>query len=227
MGQEMTKPERKEFDRGPRAHYFTKDDSPAIMENSFPFTFGGHQFTFETGPGLFSKEKVDTGSRIMVQEFCKNEQPSASARILDLGCGYGFIGVVLGAIFEQVIVDFVDVNMKATKFAARNAKNNGFSNSRVYAMDFTDPTQRSAAIGDSKYDYALINPPVKAGKQVMGELVDGAMGVLRDGGILYVVVRTSLGAKSWQSAFEARDDATLEVFREGGYRVFKLVKVHR
>jgi 16S rRNA (guanine1207-N2)-methyltransferase len=227
MGQEMTKPERKEFDRGPRAHYFNKDDSPAITENSFSFAFKGHQFTFETGPGVFSKDKVDTGSRILLQEFCKNEQPTAGARILDLGCGYGFIGVVLGVIFEQVIVDFIDINAKATKFAARNAKNNGLANARVYAVDFTDPTQRSAAIGDSRFDHVLINPPVKAGKQVMGALVDGAMDVLHDGEDLYVVVRTSLGAKSWQSAFEARDDATLEMFREGGYRVFKLVKVQR
>jgi 16S rRNA (guanine1207-N2)-methyltransferase len=163
----------------------------------------------------------------MLQEFCKNEQPAAGARLLDLGCGYGFIGIVLGAVFEQVIVDFIDINAKAIKFTARNAKNNGLANSHVYAVDFTDPTQRSTAFGDTRYGHILINPPVKAGKQVMGKLIDGAMDVLQDGGNLYVVVRTSLGAKSWQSAFEAREDATLAVFREGGYRVFKLVKVQR
>ncbi len=219
----MTKPERKEFDREPRAHYFNKDDSPAITENSFSFAFKGHQFTFETGPGVFSKDKVDTGSRVLLQEFCKHEQPPAGARILDLGCGYGFIGVVLAGAFDNIHLDFVEINGKAAKFAARNAKSNGIGDAKVHAIDFADESQRRLALGGELYDYVVFNPPVKAGKQAMDALINAALQHLKNYGALYVVIRTSLGAKSWQVKFEGREDVVLDVFRESGYRVFKLV----
>jgi len=218
----MTKPERKEFDRGPRSHYFTKDDTPAVAEKAFSFAFKGHRFTFDTGPGVFSKEKVDTGSRILLQEFFKNEQPATGARFLDLGCGYGFIGIVLAGIIEGANVDFIEINAKAAKFAEKNATNNGIGNARVYAIDFTDDAQRRQATIGGLYDYILFNPPVKAGKQAMCVLINTALSCVKDGGALYLVMRTSLGAKSWQANFEAREDITLDVFRESGYRVFKL-----
>ncbi len=218
----MTKPERKEFDRGPRAHYFTKDDTPAVTEGTFSFAFEGHQFTFETGSGVFSKDKGDTGSRILLQEFCKNERPAAGARLLDLGCGYGFIGIVLAGLFEGVDVDFIEINAKAAKFAARNAKNNGIGNAKVHTIDFTDDTQRKQATRGELYDYVLFNPPVKAGKQAMGVLINTAFDCIKAGGALYLVIRTSLGAKAWQATFEGREDVALDVFRESGYRVFKL-----
>ncbi|MEX2683559.1 MAG: class I SAM-dependent methyltransferase [Candidatus Sigynarchaeota archaeon] len=222
MGQEMTKPERKEFDRGSRAHYFTEDDTPAVTENKFPFAFKGRHFTFETGPGMFSKGRVDTGSRILLQEFCKNEQPAACARFLDLGCGYGLIGIVLAGMFENINVDFIEKNTKAAKFAEKNATNNGIGNAKVYAIDFTDEIQRRQAISRDLYDYILFNPPVKAGKQAMSAMIEAALSCLKVGGTLYLVIRTSLGAKSWQAIFEKREDIALEVFRESGYRVFKL-----
>ncbi|MBN2153051.1 MAG: methyltransferase [Candidatus Lokiarchaeota archaeon] len=218
----MTKPERREFDRGPRAHYFTEDRTPAVKEGTLSFAFKGHEFTFESGSGVFSKDRADTGSRILLQEFCKNERPAAGARILDLGCGYGLIGIVLAGVFTDANVDFVEINAKAAKFAARNAKNNGLGNVSVHAIDFTDATQRDRATGGLPYDYILLNPPVKAGKRVTRALVDAALDSVRAGGAMYIVLRTSLGAKAWQATFEGRQDVHLDVFRESGYRVFKL-----
>jgi 16S rRNA (guanine1207-N2)-methyltransferase len=224
----MTKPEREEFERRPRGQYFDKNDSPAISEHAFFFEFNGHRFVFETGAGVFSKERIDTGSRVMLQEFCKHETPKEGSRMLDLGCGYGFIGIVLAAMYENTHVDFVEINGKAAKFAVLNARTNGLADARVHQIDFTDASERTNVFGEEKFNYILVNPPVRAGKQIMDLMIAGAKDLLDDdGGILYIVVKTSLGAKSWQDTFERFEDVHLEVFRESGYRVFKLVKLNR
>ena len=120
----MTKPERREYEKKP-SHYFIDDSSPAVTTNIVKYAFRGIPFTFETGSGVFSKQKIDAGSEIMLQEFCKHEQPEQGSNMMDLGCGYGFIGIVLAAIFPGIKVTFIDVNGKAMKFVLYEWSNEG------------------------------------------------------------------------------------------------------
>nr|MDO8110682.1 methyltransferase [Candidatus Sigynarchaeota archaeon] len=216
----MTKPGRREFERKP-SRYFDKDDSPAVTTGAVKYAFQGNRFIFETGTGIFSKEGIDTGSEIMLLEFCKHEHPRSGATILDLGCGYGFIGIVLAATFPGTRVDLVEINPKASKFAQRNASSNGIAGFTLYTLDFTSDDEQKA-LGGKHYDYILCNPPVRAGKETMERMISGAIVRLTGTGTFYIVIKTSLGAKSWQAWFDNNKAVTMQLFRKGGYRIFKI-----
>ncbi|HME54621.1 MAG TPA: methyltransferase [Candidatus Lokiarchaeia archaeon] len=216
----MTKPERRKYEKRP-SQYFIDDQSPAVTTDIVKYAFRGITFTFETGSGIFSKERIDTGSEIMLQEFCKHEQPEPGSCIMDLGCGYGFIGIVLGAVFPDINITFIEINGKAMKFASRNVQNNGIRNVTMLNIDFTSDAGHNL-LASKSFDYILFNPPVRAGKNIMENMIRAAFDLQKPDGVFYIVIKTSLGAKSWQSSFESNDTIETQLYRKGGYRVFKI-----
>ena len=216
----MTKPERRKFEKKP-SQYFIDDQSPAITTNIVKYTFRGISFTFETGSGIFSKQRIDTGSEIMLQEFCKHEQPEPGSTIMDLGCGYGFIGIVLGTVFPEMEVTFIEINGKALKFADRNVQTNGISHAKMLNIDFTSDTVHEL-LAAHYFKYILFNPPVRAGKGIIENMIQRAFDVLKPDGVFYIVIKTSLGAKSWQLSFESNEAIDTQLFKKGGYRIFKI-----
>lgn len=170
------------------SHYFSTDHSDhgedfRIIEEVF------HQqsYTFITSSGVFSKKRVDFGSRLLI----KTVQIGTAKEILDLGCGYGPIGLVIASTYPDVHVTMVDINPRAVELAKENAKRNKVEGqTSIYLSD------GYAAIPDSQFDLVLINPPIRAGKSVVYRLFAETKKHLKPGGRLSIVIRKQQGAES-------------------------------
>ena len=166
-------------------HYFTNENLPSdIRENNCNVL--GNNFTFLTDNGVFSKDGLDFGSRLLLEVIPREE---VGGKILDMGCGYGVFGIVLARVTSHR-VDMVDVNHRALHLSKRNAKLNGVS-------DLVSIFESNCYSNISeKYSTIITNPPIRAGKKIVYDIVMNARNYLEDGGNLYLVIRKEQGAKS-------------------------------
>ena len=145
----------------------------------------GNKFTFLTDNGVFSKDGLDFGSRLLLESIPLEE---VGGKILDMGCGYGVFGIVISKL-TSAHVDMVDVNLRALHLATRNAKENGVSNVSIFESNVYQNVS-------SKYSSIVTNPPIRAGKKVVYDIVMNAKNYLEDDGKLFLVIRKEQGAKS-------------------------------
>ncbi|MDN5351385.1 MAG: rRNA (guanine1207-N2)-methyltransferase [Clostridiales bacterium] len=192
------------------SHYFIEDNSKEEIR-SFDYRFEETLFHFESDIGLFSKDHVDYASDLLL-----NAITPFSGSALDLGCGYGPIGIVLAKVYG-VDVTMTDVNPKALRFAAHNVALNGVEATLVESDGFEKI--------ESSFDVIVLNPPIHAGKQLIFDLYDGAYAHLVPGGHFYVVIQKRHGAESTQKKLETLFDGACEtVYKKKGVFVFKCTK---
>ena len=146
--------------------------------------FAGRMLTFAASQALFSSARVDVGSTMLLRSL--GGRIPAGARVLDLGCGTGVLGLALATLPEVDHVDLVDRDALALAFAADNARRNGLAEG--YGERVT--VEASLGVDDVRgvYDLVVSNVPGKAGASVIASLLEGACAVLRPGGMLAVVV---------------------------------------
>lgn len=166
-------------------HYFTNNENLKSEFRSVKYVYKDTPFVFISDLGVFSKDKVDYGSKVLLEKVLQIE--STGKKILDVGCGYGFIGIVLSKMLDSV-VDMVDVNKRALHLTQMNIKN-----MKVNAKCFTSDAYKSVT---EKYDIIITNPPIRAGKDKVLEILLGAKEHLNIDGTLYYVIRKDQGAKS-------------------------------
>jgi len=168
-------------------HYYTQNPDVLHEEQHWPFTLLGNELLFTTDNGVFSKNRVDYGSRVLLAAFNADKTPAGPW--LDLGTGYGPIGLALAKKWPERQVTMVDVNELALDLARQNAVANQIENVEIKTSDiYANVTQRYAAI--------VTNPPVRAGKQVVTTMLEGAAQHLLPGGTLTVVLQKKQGAPS-------------------------------
>jgi 16S rRNA (guanine1207-N2)-methyltransferase len=167
-------------------HYYTSQSNtkskPKLIKAYFPF----QEFEFWTDYGVFSKETIDFGSRLLI-ETARHHLPEG--RMLDVGCGYGPIGIVLASLRPTHRMDMVDINDRAIALAAKNAQINHCENVSVFYSD------RFEQVAD-RYAMILTNPPVRAGKHIVHAMIEEAKDYLIDDGTLWVVLQQKQGAPS-------------------------------
>ncbi len=195
-------------------HYYTAQPTVQSQPEQFTISVREVELTLTSDRGVFSHGRLDDGTLRLLK---KMELPEAGD-FLDLGCGYGPIGLVAAKLRPEAHVTLVDINERATKLAADNAQANGMSNVEVLAGD------APRVLGERQFDVILCNPPIRVGKHKLYGLIADAADRLRPGGVLWIVIHTRQGAKS-----RIRDIAPLfsecePVSRKWGYRVFKCVK---
>ena len=145
----------------------------------------GNDFIFCTDNGVFSKDGLDFGSRLLLESIPLEE---VGGKVLDMGCGYGVFGIVLNKILSCE-VDMVDVNLRALHLAERNCKENDCSKVNVFESNCYEKI-------NSKYSSIITNPPIRAGKSIVYNIVMNAKDYLQDNGSLFLVIRKEQGAKS-------------------------------
>ena len=164
-----------------------------------------------TDAGVFSREGVDAGTRLLLEALAV---PPGAKRLVDLGCGYGPIGLALAAMAPEAEVFLIDPNERACELARANAGRNGLVNVAVRQGE-------GLAAVDGQVDLVATNPPIRAGKKVVYALMAEAAARLRPGGELWVVIRTNQGAKSLEAELQRLFPVVDEIEKGGGYRVYR------
>lgn len=195
-------------------HYYTNDPTVPHDRRTWDATLRGYSFRFVSDAGVFSKGGVDYGSKVLIEAM---EIPEG-AEILDVGCGYGPIGLTAARLTNQGHVTMIDVNHRAVELARENAAANGVSNVTIKQSDLF------AELGEQKFDLVLTNPPIRAGKETVHAIYEGAHERLRDGGSLWLVIQKKQGAASTKQKLESLFSMVEEVTKDKGYRIYKATK---
>lgn len=175
-------------------HYFTNNENLKSELRDIKFSFCDYNFLFKSDNGVFSKNKIDYASMFLVETCLKNITNTENINsILDVGCGYGFIGITLSKVLNKH-VDMVDINKRAVHLCDMNISIN-----KVDAQVFLSNIYESVT---NKYDLIITNPPIRAGKEILYEFLKGGISRLNKNGNLYFVISKDQGAKSVKSELE-------------------------
>jgi 16S rRNA (guanine1207-N2)-methyltransferase len=196
-------------------HYYTNKPSAESNRQKWTFDLKGYNFTFTTDSGVFSKKEVDFGSRVLIEAF---EVPSVEGSILDVGCGYGPIGLSLAKAFPDRQVDMVDINERAVELAKENAKNNQIENVSIFTSNIYEK------VTSDNYAAILSNPPIRAGKKVVHEILEKAWSHLTQNGELWIVIQKKQGAPSAMEKLEELFEEVEVVTKKKGYFIIRSKK---
>lgn len=181
----------------------------------FDFYFKEHHFIFHTDSGVFSKNYIDYGSFVMLNNFCPN---SIDLPILDMGAGYGPLGIVISILYNKKTV-MAEINERAYNLILKNVNENN-SNSIVYNSDLYEKID-----DNMKFSSVVTNPPIRAGKEVINKIYDGAFSHLEIGGDLWVVIQKKQGAPSTKDYLTNLFGNCEIIKRDKGYYILKSIKM--
>jgi 16S rRNA (guanine1207-N2)-methyltransferase len=197
-------------------HYYSREQKVESNRKTWSFTLRNHILSFTTDNGVFSKREVDFGSRLLIETF---EFPDLDGPILDVGCGYGPIGISLAKEQPTKEIHMVDVNERAIALAKDNAALNKVSNVMIYESD------RLTGVKGKEFAAILTNPPIRAGKQVVHDIFEQSFEYLAPGGELWVVIQKKQGAPSAIEKLNEMFDSVETVEKKKGYFILKAKKI--
>ncbi|WP_461866457.1 class I SAM-dependent methyltransferase [Thermococcus sp.] len=190
------------------SHYYSEEPSSPLKTKIIELCIRGHCFKFMTASGVFSFGKLDRGTELLIKNMVLDED----WRVLDLGCGYGAIGIVASRFVEYVVM--TDINRRAIQIAKKNLKINDVKNAEVRWGSLYNP------VSGEKFHSIITNPPVHAGKETLREIVINAPRHLHDGGLLQLVIKTKQGAKYIKALMEENFAEVRELAKGSGYRIY-------
>ena len=195
-------------------HYFTNNEQLKSNLHDLKYIYDGMDFTFTSDNGVFSKNKIDYGSRFLVETMLKHVNKT-QLKILDMGCGYGFIGIVLAKKLDS-LVTLVDVNKRALHLAKENTKVNKVEANIIESNIYDN-------VSDT-FDIIVTNPPIRAGKKVVESMLLGASSYLQSDGELWCVIRKDQGAKSMVKVLNDNYKTSIIAKSKGFYAIKALKK---
>ncbi|MNH87883.1 Ribosomal RNA small subunit methyltransferase C [compost metagenome] len=195
-------------------HYYSQQPDVRHDRRTIETVLRGKSLRFTSDAGVFSKGDIDYGSRVLIEAM---EIPEGSA-VLDVGCGYGPIGISAAYLAPKGHVTMIDINSRAVELARENARNNGAHNVTVMESDVL------SAVKGQKFDVIVTNPPIRAGKAVVHQIFEEAYAHLNEGGTLWVVIQKKQGAPSAAAKLESLFGDVEEVGKDKGYRIIKAQK---
>ncbi|MBF0818831.1 class I SAM-dependent methyltransferase [Streptococcus acidominimus] len=191
--------------------YYEQNPSVAHDLHELRVTLLGQEMFFLTDAGVFSKKMVDYGSQVLLNTVDLDE----GKRLLDVGCGYGPLGLTLGKVFG-VLPTMVDINNRAVDLALQNADKNKVQAS-IFHSNLYDEVSGT-------FDYVISNPPIRAGKAVVHEIIQGAYDYLVVSGHLTIVIQKKQGAPSAKAKMEEVFGNCTILKKDKGYYILESVK---
>ena len=200
------------------AHYYDKNPTAKSKPHEILCKFLNHSFSFTSDTNVFSRSNIDFGSRLLIHTVTKDiQENSLTGNLLDLGCGYGVIGIVLKRLFPDIQVTMSDINERALELCRENIKKNSISDMHIIQSDgFSELSDM--------YDMILTNPPVRTGKQTVFSFYDGAWKQLKKNGRIYVVLQKKQGADSSAAYLEKLFGNCCVLDKDSGYRIMMAEK---
>jgi 16S rRNA (guanine1207-N2)-methyltransferase len=195
-------------------HYFVatpKSDAKLGMVHT---RLRGEPFKFLTASSVFSKKQVDLGTRLLIETMVLPE----IGTVLDVGCGYGAVGIAAATSNPRLHVFMTDVNLRAVQLARKNIKINKVHNAEVRHGYLYEP------IKDLAFNCVLSNPPVSAGMETVKAIITQAPQVMMGEATFQMVIRSKIGAKTLPSVFNETFGNCMVLERKSGYRVLKVEK---
>lgn len=192
-------------------HYYSEKPTSKSDIKEIEFHFLNKNFTFLTDSGVFSKNKIDFGSELMLKTFLKHSSLK-EGKFLDIGCGYGPVGIIAKSFVPGLDISLSDVNERALELAEKNIKLNNITEYNIIKSYIFDNIHEN-------FDCILSNPPIRAGKDVIFKIYEESWKHLNTNGVFYCVLQTKHGAKSTFKKLEEifGNCKTLDI--DAGYRI--------
>ena len=191
-------------------HYYTRTPQSASRPAECTFSYRGNDLAFQTDAGVFSRGEMDTGTKLLLESLPEQ----MDGEILDLGCGWGAIGISIAKNWPGTRVTMADVNTRALELSRENAKRN---RAEVVCAE----SDGMAAFAGKMFDAVITNPPIRAGKQVIYRMFAEAAEHLTPEGCLYLVIRKQQGAESCIRFLQTIYTRVEKLNRSGGFWVLK------
>lgn len=193
-------------------HYYTQNPDTPHDIGIINYSVKDTVLKLNTDSGVFSKKKIDFGSDLIIQSI-----PLLPGNILDIGCGYGVIGISLALLNPSSIVTMVDINERAVDLTSKNIRLNGITNATVLQSDgFSNVSGRFEAI--------VSNPPIRTGKKVIYPIFQNSISYLNPGGAIYLVIQKKQGANSAIDLLKSVYGNCEVINKKGGYWIIKSTK---
>ncbi|HEX5189007.1 MAG TPA: methyltransferase [Streptosporangiaceae bacterium] len=192
-------------------HYFASEPSAAHREGTVHVLLPDLHLELRTDAGVFSPRRLDPGTRLLLDVA---PPPPSAGNLLDLGCGYGALAMVLAARARGARIFAVDVNVRALALTSANAARAGLANVTSVLPD--DPALPAA------FDLIWSNPPVRIGKKALYELLARWLGRLAPGAAAYLVAQRNLGSDSLHRWLDRSGWTAERIAARSGYRVLKV-----
>ena len=194
-------------------HYFTQNPSGEYNEKTLTVHIAGRKMEFIAADGVFSKNALDYGTSVLLDAFFKEHQSVGT--LLDLGCGYGPIGIS-AAVVTGAKSTMRDINQRAVELAKKNAQANGI---------YPDISQGDGYENiNGIFDVIITNPPIRAGKSVYYPWIENAPQHLNEKGEFWAVAQKKQGADSLKKFMKSTFGNCEVVARDSGYYVLKSIK---
>lgn len=193
-------------------HYYTKNPQIAHDIGKVDYKINNIELQFMTDAGVFSKRGVDYGSNVMLKTL-----PCITGKVLDLGCGYGAIGITVARLNPGCRITMIDINERAVELAKTNISLNKVENAECFQSDAFENVMGT-------YDVILCNPPIRTGKKVIYPMFENSIKYLNAGGALYIVIQKKQGANSAMEKLQEVYGNCEAVNKDGGYWILKSIR---
>lgn len=192
-------------------HYYTNQPSSKSEPQYFETTLIGTTFQFKTDSGVFSKDRIDYGSEVLINAV--SEEDLTEGDLLDVGCGYGPIGLALAKQFKEKEVHMIDINERAVELAKENAETNDIRNVSI------QPSSLFEKVEKRDFSAVLSNPPIRAGKKTVHSILEEAYEYLKSEGKLFIVIQKKQGAPSAKKKMQEVFGNVTRIVLDKGYWV--------
>ncbi len=192
------------------SHYYSIEPTHSKKTYKISVTLRGFNITLFTSSGVFSARRIDPGTALLAETMIVKD----GWRVLDLGCGYGVLGIIAAKLTPNGFVYMVDINKQAVRLARLNARLNGVRNVKVLWGDLFEP------FVNEKFNTIISNPPQAAGYRVLGRIVKESLEHLEKGGLLQLVAKHRKGGARLCKLMEECFCNVETIAKKGGYRVY-------